>query len=91
MAKAVLVMDMPKNCAECNLCGTQDDDYFCIPDDFAHYLSNSYVNHSCESKPSWCPLKPMPENKDAMTAHFATDYNYALGWNDCLDAIQGKE
>ena len=90
MAKAILVMDMPKNCAKCNLCGTQDDEYFCIPDDFAHYLGDSYVNHSCESKPDWCPLKPMPEKRDMRFLDDASEY-YRQGWNACIDAICGKE
>lgn len=80
MEKAVLVMDMPKDCFACDL-----ESYGECKAMFGEVIENKF------EKPSWCPLKPMPENKDAMTAHFATDYNYALGWNDCLDAIQGKE
>lgn len=89
MGKAILVMDMPKNCAECNLCGNQDDEYFCIPDDFTHYLGSSYVNHSCESRPEWCLLKPMPEKRN-------TEYNPARnpytteGYNTCIDEILGN-
>ena len=85
MSKAILVMEMPKNCAECNLCGTQDGEYFCIPDDFAHYLGNSYVNHSCESKPDWCPLKPMPEKQTEESVRCYCPWED--GWNDCIDEI----
>jgi len=87
MSKAILVMDMPKNCAECNLCGNQDDENFCIPDDFTHYLGSSYVNHSCESRPDWCPLKPMP-NKDNKS-YFPDEYSdgHRDGYNTCIDEI----
>lgn len=92
MSKAVLVMDMPKNCAECNLCGTQDDEIFCIPDDFAHYLSSSYMNYSCKSRPDWCPLKPMPE-KD-IKSYFPDEYSdgHRDGYNACIDELlKGEE
>lgn len=80
MGKAILVIDMPKDCFACDL-----ESYGECKAMFGEVIENKF------EKPSWCPLKPIPENKDAMTAHFATDYNYAVGWNDCLDAIQGKE
>lgn len=84
MSKAILVMDMPKNCAECDLCGIQDDEIFCIPDDFTHYLSSSYMNHSCESRPDWCPLKELPNPIDVsgckteITKARAQEYNGLL-------------
>ena len=52
MSKAILVIDMPKNCAECPLVEILGDEYFCIPDDFNHYLGDSYVKHSCEQRPN---------------------------------------
>lgn len=92
MSKAVLVMDMPKNCAECNQCqyGNEDGEYSCIPDNFAHYLSSNYVNHSCESKPNWCPLKPMPEEKQH--AEEVLEIFINTGYNACIDELlKGEE
>lgn len=91
MSKAFLVMDMPKNCAECDLCVTQDDEYFCIPDDFAHYLGSSYVNHSCENKPDWCPLRPVPEKDNK--SYFSDEYSdgHKDGYNACIDEILRKK
>ena len=63
MSKAMLVMDMPKNCAGCDLCSSQDGEYFCVPDDFNHYLGSSYVNHNATKRPEWCHLKEVPNSK----------------------------
>lgn len=92
MSKAVLVLDMPKNCAECNQCqyDNEDGEYSCIPDDFAHYLSSNYVNHSCESRPDWCPLKPMPEKKE-YDGLMEFDDIFADGYNACIDELLGGE
>ena len=84
MNKAILVMDMPKNCAECNLCGSQNNKYFCIPDNFTHDLESNYVDHTCESKPNWCPLKTLPNPIDVsgckteITKARAKEYNALL-------------
>ena len=97
MAKAVLVMDMPKDCLHCKLrmCIENRGKYYqhCGLDTDGYCLESFFRSENLKDgfRSEHCPLKPMPENKDAMTAHFATDYNYSLGWNDCLDAIQGKE
>lgn len=93
MSKAILVMDMPKNCSECNQCqcGNEDGEYSCIPDNFAHYLSSNYVNHSCESKPDWCPLKPIPEKVEEYPKEYYEFGNIGLafdvGYNTCIDKI----
>lgn len=87
MSKAILIMDMPKNCAECSLCGTQDGEYFCIPDDFAHYLGDSYVNRFCENKPEWCPLKPIPEKTIPFPIDDEEQKQFCKGWNACIDEI----
>ena len=46
--KAVLVIDMPKNCAECKLIYLQG---------IGKTICNAV---DWEERPSWCPLKPMP-------------------------------
>ena len=46
-----------------------------------------------QSKPDWCPLKPLPkkDNFDDLYDGYCTGYHD--GWNDCLREItsQGKE
>ena len=72
--KAILVIDMPKGCCECNcaidLChGT-------IP-------SQEWYN----KRPSWCPLKPMPRKKQ-ISLREDYDAYYKMGWNDCIEEIE---
>lgn len=85
--KAILVIDeMPIKCEDCPL----------------HYRKRQEI-YRCEmtnknvrlnSKPSWCPLKPMP-NKQATNLAIGIDlvdgfkdgWNY--GWNACIDEIIG--
>lgn len=89
MSKAILVIDMPKNCAECPLVEIHGDEYFCIPDDFNHYLGDSYVKHSCEQRPNWCPLKEMPQKPDYPPIN---ESSYVAGYNACIDKIlEGSE
>ena len=72
MTKAILVIDMPEGCTECN-CAI----------DLCHGTIPSQEWY--KKRPSWCPLRPMPEQ---MSWGHATDYIY--GWNDCLDEITGE-
>lgn len=76
--KAVLVIDMPNNCEECKII----------------YLQGHGESSTCESgdwskRPSWCPLRPLPEKKNEVDIYgFDLVKNrYATGWNDCLNAI----
>ena len=78
MNKAILVMDMPSCCDECDVICTQY--YTAIKDkNFENYM-----------KPNNCPLRELPQKKDKDRTHYDTDYNYALGYNDCIDDILGK-
>lgn len=100
--KAILVIDLPKNCAECKLMYLQG---------IGEGICNAV---DWEARPSWCPLKPLPQKlevkvdtfDDIMHTEFQmtdviadklianirleTDKLVALGWNACLDAIVGE-
>lgn len=91
--KAILIMDMPKNCAECNLCSSQDGEYFCIPDDFTHYLDESYVSHNTTERPEWCPLKEVPKKRRTIGKESENDQLcFNGGYNACIDEIlEGSE
>lgn len=61
--KAVLVIDMPRYCDECDFCG-----YAIVGEDNDEYkyrsccLSQTYLGEIAEdSKDSLCPLKPLPK------------------------------
>ena len=90
--KAVLVMDIPESCVDCQFCyeyhegieacctvtrePSNDDMYRIIKEDY------------CQDKPDWCPLKPMPE-KTILAPDMLNSFEE--GWNACIDAITGGE
>lgn len=95
--KAILAMDMPECCAECTLVYYNRNGVYCVP-------ANEYFDteNSEKSKPKWCPLKPMPEKKNAkMTAvpkdglgGYMADIHIVsknMGWNACIDAVSDDE
>ena len=79
MGKAILVIDMPEKCGECAM-RLQTT---CAP-------AFEKID-SVKTKPSWCPLKPMPEKKPVMNYMDDEMYLFRRGWNACIDAIFGKE
>ena len=52
--KAILVVDMPTDCNECPC--YYEEGYRCQ----VHMEIDEHLDHG---KPSWCPLKPMPQKK----------------------------
>lgn len=86
--KAVLVIDMPKSCADCQIMA----DKWCygIPMEKVHDKIN--IN----KRPSWCPLRPLPQKKEIDTTLVFGGYEniiqeaLARGYNSCLDEITGE-
>lgn len=79
--KAILIIDMPSNCAECP-CGY--DDFYC---------QQKYKELNEKVRPKWCPLKPMPlKYKDYQIADALLLDEYKagklIGWNACLEEIE---
>lgn len=81
--KAILVIDMPSNCLDCPC----EYDYMRCK---ATNYRLDYVNADAE-RPSWCPLKPMPEKKEEGYPNDEYTIGKADGWNDCLDEITGDK
>ena len=102
-SKSILVIDTPKNCAECKLIHLQG-------------IGESICNAvDWSRRPSWCPLRPLPDkmevkvekiedimhtelqltdifsNKIMAEVKFETDKLIALGYNACIDEIVGGE
>lgn len=93
MSKAVLVIDMPKNCSECKI--RFDDEYsnWCPYDNPEPNGVWKYVEKG--TKPDWCPLKPLPEKYDIKAEKdkpHDRDYNWEFesGYNMCIDEILDK-
>ena len=91
MQKAILILDMPKNCASCHFLKLKPDSYFKV---FRCAITEKEIWEKeirVKEKVDGCPLKPLPEKKivtaDDATAAVAIKY----GWNNCLDEIMGVE
>lgn len=91
--KAVLVVDMPSACDECKFetemlnCGKP----MCVA---TPYRRERIEDDS--TRPSWCPLKPLPPKLDANDCHrmfsgtFSEREAKGYGWNACRYAIVGE-
>lgn len=83
--KAILVIDMPKNCNDCAL---NYDNQNCLGIEVFTKVSIE------DDRPSWCPLKPMPERKEVHYTDplFGEVENLTnIGYNKCLDDLGETE
>ena len=75
MSKAVLVMDMPKDCYECKL----QDWLTC------RIAKKCNTSHS---RPDWCPLRELPKKKSVYTnGHYSDGYNACI--DELLNGEEG--
>lgn len=81
MAKAVLVMDMPECCADCQLADDDPSGLYCVFAD--DYYDGS---DSSEDRASFCPLRELLEKKELYLS-INNQKGYCEGWNACLDKI----
>jgi hypothetical protein len=84
MAKAVLVMDMPECCADCQLADDDPSGLYCVFAD--DYYDGS---DSSEDRASFCPLRKLPEKIPELKSGYE-DLSKSIrrmGWNACLDEI----
>ena len=86
MKKAVLLMNVPEKCLDCNLCVLDMDGSISCYYNKREICSNVGENNS---RPNWCPLKSLPEEDHEN--HYPDEWEdgYADGWNDCLREIMG--
>ena len=88
MNKAILVIDMPKNCYDCPL--SVRDEYDLGFECCLQY--KGYVDRN--GKPNWCPLKPAPEkyeiDKEKCSDPFY-EFEFEYGYNQCVDEILEKQ
>lgn len=89
MSKAILVIDMPKNCQECKLKSTvrgiQNVTHCCNLAEGIITLDKGF-----EERLPNCPLKPMPEKDNK--SYFPDEYSdgYKDGYNACIDEMLSK-
>ena len=89
MSKAILVMDMPESCTECQFCREIDEIDACCEiareprDESLCRMIGKYD----KERPDWCPLKEVPgRDKES---HYPDEYmdGFTDGWNRCIDNI----
>lgn len=82
MSKAVLVMDMPRKCSDCQFyyeTYDEDDDYVSKCEVLNDITIDGFID-----KYSGCPLKQMPEKKQH-TLYSIGAWN--SGYNACIDEL----
>lgn len=91
---AVLLLDeISESCKTCPIMFEEGYGCYCSykRDENPEESVDKYVED--ETKPKWCPLKPLPEKKsrtkekDPKTVYSFNAY-FIDGWNACLDAIK---
>ena len=89
MKKAVLLMNVPEKCLDCNLCVLDMDGSISCYYNTREICSNVGENNS---RPNWCPLRPLPDRKEITETYKWEDRlpSFKCGWNWCLDEITGR-
>ena len=85
--KAILVIDMPKECWDCpmHIEGLDDEN-----EEIMVCNAEKIESHYGE-KPSWCPLKPMPNRIDWLENGYDGGWvMFSTGWNACINEITGE-
>lgn len=90
MSKSVLVIDTPERCIDCGI-GQNHSNILetCVSCPVAGKWA---IDKEAESRPDWCPLKPLPEKFDSEKNWKLGDFEplFKIGWNTCIDAITGE-
>jgi hypothetical protein len=84
--KAILVIDMPTECIECEFCRVFADDK---PTETHCILTAQRNEDGINTIAKWCPLRPIPKKMRTDGDDIEED-SYWMGWNDCVDEITGE-
>lgn len=89
MSKAVLIIDMPECCADCQLADDDPSGLYCVPAD--EYYDGK---ESTEDRASFCPLRELPEKKETTYPQACYENSYwtdemKAGFNICLNEMMG--
>lgn len=82
MSKSVLVINTPKYCALCVLRSG-------VLHPFCRVNNRDITDLSI--RPDWCPLKPLPEEKEEEYWRSRFSLAWIRGWNTCISKITGGE
>lgn len=75
-------MEMPDKCWKCDACASWQESAF---SDREYWCCVKDKNVDANSKPDWCPLKPVPE---LIEINYGSDeQDWEKGYNSCLEGI----
>ena len=77
--KSILVIDTPNDCYDCPC-------YYEERNKCEATFKN--VEDDDIEKPSWCPLRPLPEPKDIGYPNEDYDVGFGDGWDACLKEME---
>ena len=87
MSKSVLVIDTPENCYDCPIgqdCSNiLEESLFCLG------AGKCVIDKEAATIPNWCPLKPLPEEKEEEHWRSKLSLAWIRGWNTCISKITG--
>ena len=81
--KAIIVIDMPEVCTDCPMHKFHDIDNWDDPSGYC-ILGTETIDNVFQTKPSWCPLKPLPQ----MKFYAGVNSDFVKGWSACLKEIE---
>lgn len=97
MDKVILVMDDPMYCCNCPLAKskrhniTKEEIWLCgIAQKDKYDYSFNPIDMESDTKPNWCPLRPVPNKQyegGAWTAEGYVEDGFPSGWNACIEEI----
>ena len=92
MSKAVLVMDMPKDCCDCKFCRELDEGAKACCEIMDNPSNSELCRiidvHYCMEKPDWCPLRELPNKKPTIGKESDNDILCMnAGYNACIDEL----
>lgn len=84
MSKSILIIDTPRQCYQCPC-------YTC--DSVSSFCQKENRETRGNTKPDWCPLKPLPEKIQENYILFGDEivWEKAVGYNNCIDEIIGEK
>lgn len=87
MSKSVLVIETPENCYDCPI--GQDCSNILEASLFCLGAGKCVIDKEAATIPNWCPLKPLPEEKEEEYWRSKLSLAWIRGWNTCISKIKG--
>lgn len=85
--KGYIVLNYPKNCAECNFLNDDYDYPTCI----VTGETRGYTFQTHKSKMDGCLFKKFPKELDITDFNDEYSTGWEFGWNNCLRTIKGEQ